>query len=90
MLKKETRYVHDKHFEVLHSELEPQMRSILLDWLLEVCSSSTNFFFLCMMGKYLNIICFPCALMVYYLLPGAFLLLLSSTYLAVLGLSCGM
>ncbi|XP_065758548.1 G1/S-specific cyclin-E2 isoform X2 [Muntiacus reevesi] len=35
MLKKETRYVHDKHFEVLHSELEPQMRSILLDWLLE-------------------------------------------------------
>nr|KAF6404584.1 cyclin E2 [Rousettus aegyptiacus] len=35
MLKKETRYVHDKHFEVLHSDLEPQMRSILLDWLLE-------------------------------------------------------
>uniref|UniRef100_H0XU36 Cyclin E2 n=1 Tax=Otolemur garnettii TaxID=30611 RepID=H0XU36_OTOGA len=30
------RYVHDKHFEVLHSDLEPQMRSILLDWLLEV------------------------------------------------------
>lgn len=43
MLKKETRYVHDKHFEVLHSDLEPQMRSILLDWLLEVCSSNTNF-----------------------------------------------
>uniref|UniRef100_F6PVW2 Cyclin C-terminal domain-containing protein n=1 Tax=Monodelphis domestica TaxID=13616 RepID=F6PVW2_MONDO len=35
MLKKETKYVHDKHFEVLHSDLEPQMRSILLDWLLE-------------------------------------------------------
>ncbi|XP_053414961.1 G1/S-specific cyclin-E2 isoform X2 [Nycticebus coucang] len=35
MLKKENRYVHDKHFEVLHSDLEPQMRSILLDWLLE-------------------------------------------------------
>ncbi|XP_023381561.1 G1/S-specific cyclin-E2 isoform X3 [Pteropus medius] len=35
MLKKETRYIHDKHFEVLHSDLEPQMRSILLDWLLE-------------------------------------------------------
>nr|XP_054354693.1 G1/S-specific cyclin-E2 isoform X4 [Pongo pygmaeus] len=35
MLKKESRYVHDKHFEVLHSDLEPQMRSILLDWLLE-------------------------------------------------------
>lgn len=43
MLKKETRYIHDKHFEVLHSDLEPQMRSILLDWLLEVCSSNTNF-----------------------------------------------
>lgn len=38
MLQKENRYVHDKHFEVLHSDLEPQMRSILLDWLLEVCS----------------------------------------------------
>lgn len=41
MLKKETRYVHDKHFEVLHSDLEPQMRSILLDWLLEVCEVYT-------------------------------------------------
>lgn len=53
MLKKETRYVHDKHFEVLHSDLEPQMRSILLDWLLEVCSSNTHF--LCMMEKYLDV-----------------------------------
>ena len=51
MLKKETRYVHDKHFEVLHSELEPQMRSILLDWLLEVCSSNTNFLFCLYGGK---------------------------------------
>ncbi|KAM9201187.1 G1/S-specific cyclin-E2-like [Dugong dugon] len=41
MLKKETRYVHDKHFEVLHSDLEPQMRSILLDWFLEVCEVYT-------------------------------------------------
>ncbi|KAL2766983.1 G1/S-specific cyclin-E2 [Daubentonia madagascariensis] len=41
MLKKESRYVHDKHFEVLHSDLEPQMRSILLDWLLEVCEVYT-------------------------------------------------
>ncbi|KAG8520444.1 G1/S-specific cyclin-E2, partial [Galemys pyrenaicus] len=41
MLKKETRYIHDKHFEVLHSDLEPQMRSILLDWLLEVCEVYT-------------------------------------------------
>lgn len=44
MLQKENRYVHDKHFEVLHSDLEPQMRSILLDWLLEVCSKNRNFF----------------------------------------------
>uniref|UniRef100_A0A671F6C1 Cyclin E2 n=1 Tax=Rhinolophus ferrumequinum TaxID=59479 RepID=A0A671F6C1_RHIFE len=41
MLKKETRYIHDKHFEILHSDLEPQMRSILLDWLLEVCEVYT-------------------------------------------------
>ncbi|XP_068942709.1 G1/S-specific cyclin-E2 isoform X3 [Petaurus breviceps papuanus] len=41
MLKKETKYVHDKHFEMLHSDLEPQMRSILLDWLLEVCEVYT-------------------------------------------------
>nr|XP_006237937.1 G1/S-specific cyclin-E2 isoform X3 [Rattus norvegicus] len=41
MLQKESRYVHDKHFEVLHSDLEPQMRSILLDWLLEVCEVYT-------------------------------------------------
>uniref|UniRef100_A0A2K6ME21 Cyclin E2 n=1 Tax=Rhinopithecus bieti TaxID=61621 RepID=A0A2K6ME21_RHIBE len=41
MLKKESRYVHEKHFEVLHSDLEPQMRSILLDWLLEVCEVYT-------------------------------------------------
>lgn len=41
MLQKENRYVHDKHFQVLHSDLEPQMRSILLDWLLEVCEVYT-------------------------------------------------
>ncbi|XP_021118323.1 G1/S-specific cyclin-E2 isoform X3 [Heterocephalus glaber] len=35
MLKKESTYIHDKNFEVLHCDLEPQMRSILLDWLLE-------------------------------------------------------
>lgn len=55
MLKKETRYVHDKHFEVLHSDLEPQMRSILLDWLLEVCSTNTNFLYLRIMEKYLDV-----------------------------------
>lgn len=42
MLQKESRYVHGKHFQVLHSDLEPQMRSILLDWLLEVCSKNRN------------------------------------------------
>ncbi|CAO2581110.1 G1/S-specific cyclin-E2 [Lemmus lemmus] len=41
MLQKESRYVHGKHFQVLHSDLEPQMRSILLDWLLEVCEVYT-------------------------------------------------
>ncbi|XP_028918029.1 G1/S-specific cyclin-E2 [Ornithorhynchus anatinus] len=41
LLNKETKYVHDKHFEDLHSDLEPQMRSILLDWLLEVCEVYT-------------------------------------------------
>lgn len=38
MLRKESRYAHDKHFGLLHADLEPQMRSILLDWLLEVRS----------------------------------------------------
>lgn len=64
MLKKETRYVHDKHFEALHSDLEPQMRSILLDWLLEVCSCSNNTNFLClyMMENYLDINVLLCTL----------------------------
>ncbi|KAK2496206.1 hypothetical protein MC885_018447 [Smutsia gigantea] len=66
MLKKETRYVHDKHFEVLHSDLEPQMRSILLDWLLEVCSCSSNINFLClyMMENYLDINVLLCTIRV--------------------------
>ncbi|KAM4686807.1 G1/S-specific cyclin-E2 isoform 3-T3 [Amazona ochrocephala] len=37
ILKKENRYAHCKHFTSLHSSLQPHMRSILLDWLLEVC-----------------------------------------------------
>lgn len=40
ILKKENRYAHCKHFTSLHSSLQPHMRSILLDWLLEVCSFS--------------------------------------------------
>ncbi|KAJ7413277.1 G1/S-specific cyclin-E2 [Willisornis vidua] len=37
ILMKENRYAHCKHFTSLHSSLQPHMRSILLDWLLEVC-----------------------------------------------------
>ncbi|KAM9387385.1 G1/S-specific cyclin-E2 [Phaethornis superciliosus] len=37
ILKKENRYIHCKHFTSLHPSLQPHMRSILLDWLLEVC-----------------------------------------------------
>ncbi|XP_058279083.1 G1/S-specific cyclin-E2 isoform X3 [Hirundo rustica] len=37
ILTKENRYAHCKHFTSLHSSLQPHMRSILLDWLLEVC-----------------------------------------------------
>nr|XP_014354300.1 PREDICTED: G1/S-specific cyclin-E2 [Latimeria chalumnae] len=41
MLKKEIKYVHEKHFFLLHPALKPHMRSILLDWLLEVCEVHT-------------------------------------------------
>ncbi|XP_026858321.1 G1/S-specific cyclin-E2 [Electrophorus electricus] len=36
MLNKELKYIHDKSFIQQHPSLQPQMRSILLDWLLEV------------------------------------------------------
>lgn len=36
MLNKELKYVHDKSFMQRHPKLQPKMRSILLDWLLEV------------------------------------------------------
>uniref|UniRef100_A0AAY4B7M7 Cyclin E2 n=1 Tax=Denticeps clupeoides TaxID=299321 RepID=A0AAY4B7M7_9TELE len=36
MLNKELKYVHDKSFMERHPNLQPKMRSILLDWLLEV------------------------------------------------------
>nr|XP_046156179.1 G1/S-specific cyclin-E2-like isoform X1 [Oncorhynchus gorbuscha] len=36
MLNKELKYVHDKGFLQQHPKLKPKMRSILLDWLLEV------------------------------------------------------
>lgn len=40
ILTKENRYAHCKHFTSLHSSLQPHMRSILLDWLLEVRTCS--------------------------------------------------
>ncbi|KAJ8411627.1 hypothetical protein AAFF_G00164350 [Aldrovandia affinis] len=36
MLNKELKYVHDKSFMQQHPRLQPKMRAILLDWLLEV------------------------------------------------------
>ncbi|MBN3295374.1 CCNE2 protein, partial [Amia calva] len=36
MLNKELKYVHDKSFLTQHPKLQPKMRAILLDWLLEV------------------------------------------------------
>ncbi|XP_062848171.1 G1/S-specific cyclin-E2 [Trichomycterus rosablanca] len=36
MLNKELKYVHDKTFMEQHPSLQPKMRAILLDWLLEV------------------------------------------------------
>ncbi|KAK2845164.1 hypothetical protein Q5P01_011823 [Channa striata] len=36
MLNKELKYVHDKSYLQRHPKLQPKMRSILLDWLLEV------------------------------------------------------
>ncbi|XP_006867446.1 PREDICTED: G1/S-specific cyclin-E1 [Chrysochloris asiatica] len=37
MLSKEMTYVRDKHFLLRHPLLQPKMRAILLDWLMEVC-----------------------------------------------------
>uniref|UniRef100_G3Q0P6 Cyclin E2 n=1 Tax=Gasterosteus aculeatus aculeatus TaxID=481459 RepID=G3Q0P6_GASAC len=37
MLNKELKYVHDKSYLQRHPKLQPKMRAILLDWLLEVC-----------------------------------------------------
>lgn len=36
MLNKELKYVHDKSYLQRHPKLQPKMRAILLDWLLEV------------------------------------------------------
>ncbi|XP_069463179.1 G1/S-specific cyclin-E1 [Ambystoma mexicanum] len=37
MVHKEHSYVRDKHFMQRHPQLQPKMRSILVDWLMEVC-----------------------------------------------------
>ncbi|KAB1273580.1 G1/S-specific cyclin-E1 [Camelus dromedarius] len=37
MLNKEKMYLRDKHFMQRHPLLQPKMRAILLDWLMEVC-----------------------------------------------------
>lgn len=36
MLNKELKYFHDKSYLQRHPKLQPKMRAILLDWLLEV------------------------------------------------------
>ncbi|XP_069777931.1 G1/S-specific cyclin-E2 isoform X2 [Narcine bancroftii] len=37
MLKKEIKYTHNKNVLSFHPSLQPKMRAILLDWLIEVC-----------------------------------------------------
>lgn len=40
MLEKDKTYTRDVHMMKNHPHLQPKMRAILLDWLMEVCSSS--------------------------------------------------
>ncbi|XP_062845781.1 G1/S-specific cyclin-E1 [Trichomycterus rosablanca] len=37
LLRKDKLYLHDKHVMERHPNLQPKMRAVLLDWLLEVC-----------------------------------------------------
>lgn len=39
MLAKDKTYTRDVHMMDKHPHLQPKMRAILLDWLMEVCSS---------------------------------------------------
>ncbi|XP_063041580.1 G1/S-specific cyclin-E2-like [Engraulis encrasicolus] len=39
MLAKDLKYQHDKSLTARHPEIQPKMRAILLDWLLEVCEA---------------------------------------------------
>lgn len=41
MLNKELKYIHDKALMEKHPNLQPKMRAILLDWLMEVCEAYT-------------------------------------------------
>lgn len=42
MLNKELKYVHDKSYLQRHPKLQPKMRAILLDWLLEVSTLQSS------------------------------------------------
>ena len=44
MLNKELKYVHDKSYLQRHPKLQPKMRAILLDWLLEVRTGNISLF----------------------------------------------
>lgn len=37
LLKKDKLYLHNMHVMERHPNLQPKMRAILLDWLIEVC-----------------------------------------------------
>lgn len=40
MLEKDKTYTRDVHMMEKHPHLQPKMRAILLDWLMEVCTDS--------------------------------------------------
>lgn len=42
MLNKELKYIHDKSLTERHPNLQPKMRAILLDWLMEVGRLTVN------------------------------------------------
>lgn len=42
MLNKEKTYLRDKHFLQRHPLLQPKMRAVLLDWLMEVSGLPVN------------------------------------------------
>ena len=42
MLEKDKSYTRDVHMMDKHPHLQPKMRAILLDWLMEVCQTTIN------------------------------------------------